>query len=160
MTNEEAIKEIQNEIEAHNHILDAEMPKKFKEHLERTKEALAMAIEALEQEPCEDCISQQAVINKIANTNFWLSTSNWEELMKAIDDTPSVKPTREKGKWINELKILIPTAHDEFGMAKSVYECIEAECSICGKSASYKPNFCPNCGADMRDEEGYGYKKA
>lgn len=40
----------------------------------------------------DDLISRQAVINSIANTNFWLSAENWQELMKAIDSVPSVQP--------------------------------------------------------------------
>lgn len=39
-----------------------------------------------------DLISKQSVINSIANTNFWLSAENWQELMKAIDSVPSVQP--------------------------------------------------------------------
>lgn len=58
-------------------------------------------IKALEQEPCEDCISRQAVINAIANTCFWLSTDNWKELMKCIDSLPSVTPQPKSGKWEN-----------------------------------------------------------
>lgn len=45
----------------------------------------------------DDLISRQAVINSIANTNFWLSAENWQELMKAIDSVPSVQPEQ---RWI------------------------------------------------------------
>ena len=36
-----------------------------------------------------DLISRQAVINAIANTCFWLSADNWEELTKCIISIPS-----------------------------------------------------------------------
>lgn len=36
-----------------------------------------------------DLISRQAVINAIANTCFWLSADNWEELTKCINSIPS-----------------------------------------------------------------------
>lgn len=36
-----------------------------------------------------DLISREAVINAIANTCFWLSADNWEELTKCINSIPS-----------------------------------------------------------------------
>ena len=30
---------------------------------------------------------------------------------------------------------------------------IDLKCSICGQVDMSKPNFCPNCGADMRGEQ-------
>ena len=36
-----------------------------------------------------DLISRQTVINAIANTCFWLSANNWEELTKCINSIPS-----------------------------------------------------------------------
>lgn len=54
--------------------------------------------------------------------------------------TPSViiQPERKKGKWDTALRDdpLIKTS-----------DCI---CSICGGRTFGTPNFCPNCGADMR----------
>lgn len=32
----------------------------------------------------------QAIVNSIANTNFYLSADNWHELMKAIQDVDTV----------------------------------------------------------------------
>ena len=110
------------------------------------KQGYADRIEMEKALRSDDCISRQAVINEIANTNFWLSASNWEELMKAINDTPSVKPTSVNGKWIpNE---------DEKGKG--------VKCSLCGYATHNKLhylyecafNYCPNCGADMRDMRG------
>jgi hypothetical protein len=53
----------------------------------------ANLLESLEQEHCDDFISRQAVINAIANTCFWLSADNWEELTKCINSIP---PASEK----------------------------------------------------------------
>ena len=39
----------------------------------------------------DDYISRNEVINAIANTCFWLSSDNWEELMKVINSLPSVQ---------------------------------------------------------------------
>ena len=43
-----------------------------------------------------------------------------------------------KGEWINVSKTAwLP----------------EFQCSKCGEKYTYRHNFCPNCGADMRDED-------
>ena len=69
-------------------------------------EALDIAIKALEQEPCDvsdtdvgkiDAVNRQAVINTIANTCFWLSSDNWEELIKCINSIPPVNPQPKTG---------------------------------------------------------------
>jgi len=45
-----------------------------------------------EREKGTDLISRQKVINAIANTCFWLSADNWDELMETIDSVPSAVP--------------------------------------------------------------------
>lgn len=77
--------------EARN-LLNNSRPKGNNAYSIMLNEALDMAIQALKQDSCEDAISRQAVINAIANTCFWLSANNWEELTKCIDSLPSVKP--------------------------------------------------------------------
>lgn len=55
---------------------------------------------------------------------------------------PSVQPERKTGRWIHQAK---------FG---------RVECDQCGKvfRNTFAPkNFCPNCGADMRDEQRLQY---
>lgn len=63
----------------------------------KAKEAVETAIKALEQQPCEDCISRQAVINAIANTCFWISAGDWNELMDCINSLSSVTPQPKVG---------------------------------------------------------------
>ena len=71
---------------------------KYKKYVEYAEEnhQLAEWLKELkrlkEQEPCDDCISRQAVVNAIANTCFWLSADNWTELMECISSLPSVTP--------------------------------------------------------------------
>ena len=55
----------------------------------------------LKQEPYEDVISRQAVINAIANTCFWLSADNWEELTKCINSISPARPQPKTGHWID-----------------------------------------------------------
>lgn len=96
MTNAEAIKEL-------SYIAD-EMPSM---ECADWKEAISMAIEALEQEPCEDCISRQAVLD-IATT---IQTDDFSgnEIIEVVDvddikALPSVKPqelkTEQFAKWV------------------------------------------------------------
>lgn len=44
-----------------------------------------------------DLISRQTVINAIANTCFWLSGDDWNELIECINSIPSAE---NKGEWI------------------------------------------------------------
>ena len=51
-----------------------------------------------------------------------------------IDDMPTIEPERKKGEWI-----YTPT------------EPLGYTCSVC-KKGSCRFNFCPHCGADMREK--------
>lgn len=107
------------------------------------KEALDTAINVLEKEPCEDCISRQAVIDMM---NYGILEDNIRKL-------PPVTPKEKTGKWIEDANKI----DAQFGRHTYI-------CSECGKYAEYfvsgtevwwdriKPNFCPNCGAKMEVE--------
>ena len=57
----------------------------------------------------------------------------WEKLNDALDNAPTIEPQRIKGRWINN--------------------CRCSECGYSEKNYSDAPNnFCPVCGADMREE--------
>jgi hypothetical protein len=131
-------------------------------------EALQMAIKALEQEPCEDAISRQSMLDYMK----YLHDEMPEE--EFIKELPSVKPVaciatvkfskedmqelvnekmkdivveRKKGKWINK-------SHTSGCGIKFV----ASECTCCGKKTFFDCdqlvyNYCPNCGAEM-DEDG------
>ena len=139
-------------------------------------EALNMAIEALEQELSEDCISRQAAIDAIEPTLKSILQGNSFKAVNVMDkirDLPSAQPfTAEQIQTMQELESAqvkkayelgkadrpkgywIDTQVDSVGIA---HRCI---CSICGEepaawSSINKFDFCPNCGADMR-ERGEG----
>lgn len=60
-------------------------------------------MEALKQEPCEDAISRQAVLD-IAKS----SRSNWIDnsvLFKRVNELPSVNPQPKMGHWLPYAKI-------------------------------------------------------
>ena len=88
------------------------------------------------------------------NTNGGISFEKWTTLLltdMAISlaviadalverDIPSAEPERKKGKWV--LATNFPYGDD-------CYVC--NNCKV--KLDSMYPNFCPNCGADMRGEQ-------
>lgn len=47
---------------------------------------------------------------------------------------------RQRGEWVE--------AYEDYRQQISWWEC-----SVCRYGVSWKPNYCPNCGADMRGEE-------
>lgn len=112
-------------------------------------------IKALKQEPCEDAVSRQAVLNEFDKCyrprEAYFCVLRLEDAIKFL---PPVQPIRPKGKWI-----------------KPDYKCdakIWRKCSACNyniekfsKYVNYTGahyfektiNFCPICGADMRGED-------
>lgn len=64
----------------------------------------------------------------------------YEDATQALDKAPTidVKPVI-KGKWTDS----------------HIPESVLSECSVCHYACgSYAFNYCPNCGADMRESEG------
>jgi len=96
MEKEEAIKEIKNASDEEVRYGDIEH---HYEDVMKRVEAFEMAIEALEQKPCEDCISRKDVLNQI-----FYSTDNsgdvvlGSELRSRIERLPSVTP--QEPRWI------------------------------------------------------------
>ena len=89
-----------------------------------------------------DCISRADVIKilgKIEQMVWDGEGFDYEESRAMIDELPSVTPIRLKGHWIDRWdKVLL---------------CEDKNCSICGYLAQTKYNYCPKCGADMREVE-------
>ena len=89
-------------------------------------------------------IDADALLKKIdEDADFYLvgddenSKAVWGALLgvkEQINAMPTVKPQRMRGRW------------KTFGW-NGVY----CECSECGNIYSYQFNFCPFCGADMRE---------
>ena len=106
--------------------------------------ALEIGIKALEQEPCEDCISRQAVLEafnlsektrKYGGDHSGYDTMMLYEIQDVLENLPPVQPIRPKGEWIKGEKSL--------------------QCPKCGAKgenieSDFIFNYCPCCGADMR----------
>ena len=139
MRNEEAIKLLQ----------------KYKEESEedyyvKRAEALDKAIKALEQEPCEDAISREAVLEGLrtcydTDTKEYSDGSQWinyEDAVAEMENLPSVTPQPKTGHWIehfngNEHIVYCENCKTEY---------YEDDLCMGGTGA---PNFCPICGAKM-----------
>lgn len=67
---------------------------------------------------------------------------NWNELCVTkdeIEDMPTIQPEPKRGRWIYKTDLMTaPTGY--------------WECSECKEGRLlYEENFCPHCGADMRE---------
>ena len=126
MTNEETIKNLKKLKSFHNGSYGT---------------AIDHAIKALEQAPCEDCISRE-VVEKITweEPSYDDALNVLTEVRDKVRALPSVTPQRTKGKWLDK-KITIKGTH---GLAYGRYGC-----SVCKRKFPAKSNFCPDCGAKM-----------
>ena len=93
-------------------------------------EPIQMAIKALEQEPCDDVVSRQAVLDIVNNPlNIRL-----DEIIKKL---PSVRPQEPKtGSWIKNA--------EEWDNTNPPYICSE-----CGNAHLRKTDYCDQCGCRM-----------
>jgi hypothetical protein len=81
---------------------DEEVPMSGKDKLLlEVNKAICNNLKALEQEPCEDCISRQAVIDTIETDCSWDIFNEWgsrtptgECIINAIKSVPSVEPEK------------------------------------------------------------------
>lgn len=103
------------------------------------EEAVDMAIKALEQEPCEDCISRQAV-KDILDARGVKAIMTFEYFKELLDKLPSVTPQQKTGWWIY-------IANSKVNGLKIV------ECSSCGRRTYGSGKYCSNCGAKMERED-------
>ena len=125
--------------------------------------ALKKGIEALEQEPCEDCVSREAVLETIDDCNsdglkgIFCSYVDGEKFKKYIKELPSVISKgvtvtdfadkcrecgkQKKGHWIITGDYLTAA----YGSVDYV------KCSCCGKDSLEEGDYCPNCGAKMEE---------
>ena len=138
ITNKEAI-EYNKNLREYMKITDKDSEYKF---LKENYEALDVANKALEQQPCEDCISRQYLIERATNWDKHFADSERYVSLTDIQGAPSVTPQPKRGKWIDTGMWLEGRKY-----GKEHGEMIDAySCEYCGYSQYHKTNFCPNCG--------------
>lgn len=143
-------------------------------------EALDMAIKALETQPCEDCVSRKLLSDNICE-GISCNECSFNEidgksgclLQKRFDELPSVTPKytdeeidraqaaeqayidkmvelrvdelkRPKGKWIDI---------EYFDRDYGEWICYRPKCPFCNEEPKEYSNYCPQCGAKLREEE-------
>lgn len=94
------------------------------------------------QVPCEDAISRQAAIDAFsifAEYESNRTNAEWVDRIRVVlSSLQPVQPIRPRGHWINK------ELTDEYGVVGNCSEC---------KERRIIDNFCPSCGADMRESE-------
>ena len=158
--------EIKNTPELVDFMLDdcvlADSRAKVRKRLEKVCD---IAIKALEQEPCEDAISRQAVLDAmyaLCDTGGTLKENPWREnphidaITDALDNLPSVTPQPKTGRW--------EWIQYDYNPNLGNWHCSKCRCVVVecvGKEEKggiplYK--YCPNCGVRMvepqESEEG------
>ena len=98
-------------------------------------ENLEAISKVLNQEPCDDCISRQALIEKATSWDKNFADSERCVSLTDIQGAPPVTPQPKIGKWIVHPK----------GIGAHLV------CNKCLSNAPYdcKTNYCPKCGAKM-----------
>ena len=81
-------------------------------------------------------IHLSAFKERLCNQCRWNEAKEYEELISRFLSTPSVQP--RKGEWAGK--------GDSEGFGIFI-------CDNCGKFAMMEYDFCPNCGADMRERD-------
>ena len=116
------------------------------QYMELKLEELEKRIEALEQEPCDDAISRQAVLAAMRKNHRsggrdidgdYIEGDYKESLYDDIISLPSATSQPKTGRWISL---------DDF---RGKYNENGFMCSECGEHSDFEENFCPNCGCRM-----------
>ena len=94
-------------------------------------------IAALEQEPCDDCVSRDAVLEALYDHEYK------KDIRKDIEALPSVTPAEKVGYWTKDVND-----------ARELFDTVRYYCSACGDWQGHGHcKYCPNCGARMESEQ-------
>jgi len=97
-------------------------------------EALDIAIQELEQEPCEDVDEALRILDAI-NTSGRLDYGDYCELFDAIS---AIQPKQKIGRWE---RYIVDSGFN------ANWKCSICGCNVFSDYVSYR--FCPSCGAKM-----------
>lgn len=126
-------------------------------------------LKALEQEPCEDCISREAVDEYITNLlSGYLydeERTRLEDLSAFVWELPSVIPKYtdeeiDKAQAVEQAYVdkMVELAVEETKRPTGKWidigdEGLVFKCSLCGMKTTIESHYCPNCGAKMAESE-------
>ena len=119
---------------------------------DRQAEALDSAIKAIEQEPCDDCVRRQEVLDILDDTvKNYIKENDFDKAQGVAwvkaQKLPPVTPKPKMGRWIvNEWGNI---SCSECGCT-ALYDKVYPGESVFGKAIRVKSNFCPTCGAKMK----------
>ena len=108
---------------------------------DETHEFCEIAIKALEQEPCDDCIRREDALMALTGEYTDSLSEILPKAIKRINALPPVIPTEKVGKW----KRISMDKYSEH--AKYWYRC-----DRCGEDNLGNTNYCPNCGQRKMQE--------
>ena len=95
-----------------------------------------------EQEPCEDVISREAVLDCFKKWQPYMAT-RLLDFEKELSELPPVTPQPKIGHWIVDV--------DRWGDIVTTVN--GYRCSECDTFDTDKDTYCPNCGAKMEVEK-------
>lgn len=153
MTNEEAIIELKDASDSEVRYGDTE--RHYNEVMKRV-EAFDVAIKALEQQSCEDCISRESTVKRLCKVGDFMNEKRSglgsPYIMAALfiqdnkDEFPSVTPTRPTGKW--------EFVQYDYNPNIGNWHCSECMNIVTNKEGGIpKYEYCPSCGARMVESE-------
>lgn len=147
---------------------------------DNTVEAHKMAIKALKQEPCEDCVNRQAVLKINESHHGQMPNQINHQIWQEIKELPPVTPKPTECDDAVSRQAVLDMMQMKMGakeLYKAVYELPSVTpqpktgrwtngdpiCPCCGEDkfkdldadiwADWQPKHCPNCGAKMVESE-------
>lgn len=102
-----------------------------------------MDLPSVEQEPCEDAISRDAVLEKAVYTETEEGWCGYTVDVDYIKSLPPVKQEPKTGHWIKQTLSVKPFGEDTVLCDQCAF--------MTDKDNTY--NYCPNCGAKMQESE-------
>ena len=93
-------------------------------------DALDMAIKALEQQPCDDCISREQAKDamyalcdetRTFEDNPWRDNPHIDAIIDGLDDLPSVTPKAEQKAILDKIRAEIEQITDTMGVSYNQY---------------------------------------
>ncbi len=148
MTNEEAIKKIKDILEEVTETDDSVCYVTSDD-----TDALKAAIKALESQPCEDCISRQAVLDNAYAYGNGLEPEGYCVNVEDIQALPPVTSQSKIGHWIYTPERRLDDETDEGRIYITDYRCTCSECNSDFGFQKMSDAYCKYCGAKMEVKE-------